>query len=421
MGLARMGAAIVLVLSLTSAARAADLYSTSFEFAQGFTTGLLLDDGFRTTANPGQGGWYGEDYNTEQIATFTGEISTEQAHTGTQSLRIGAELPDTTPTTFNTYKLYSHDFTKHTSGVVTAEWWYYLESLVTGVGGGADTNNVWFILGDRDNGVVLNGVQTNFGGSILSPNALVVSTGEEPKKKISHTNIAAAGVWRGLKMETNIDTRRFDLYAKDDSETEWTKSAENFNWWKQHAGPPNSLGTVSIYQISPGSSTGSFSNPEFGAYVDDISITVALGGDYDGDGDADADDIDLMLANLTGSDVFNEDYDLDGDFDADQADLIKYIRDIIHTEFGDWNLDGSVDLADFNLWLNSDGTGGWTEGDGNGDGSNDLADFNMWLGESPPPTAPQAVLTPEPASLALLGLGGLALLGRRRVRQRPRR
>ena len=124
-----------------------------------------------------------------------------------------------------------------------------------------------------------------------------------------------------------------------------------------------------------------------------------------------------MLANLTGANVYNEDYDLDGDFDADQDDLIKYIRDIMNTEFGDWNLDGAVDLADFNLWLGSDGTGGWAEGDGNGDGSNDLLDFNMWLGESPP-TGPGVVLSPEPASVALLGLGGLLTLRRQRRTRR---
>ena len=87
--------------------------------------------------------------------------------------------------------------------------------------------------------------------------------------------------------------------------------------------------------------------------------------------------------------------------------------------------DASVDLADFNDWLSSAPGAGWAGGDFNGDGTQDLADFNTWL-TTDIPTAPNALLTPEPSTLALLGLGGLLALRRRlsgdqgqRQRDRP--
>ena len=411
MGLARMGAAIVLALSLTSAARAADLYSTSFEFAQGFTTGLLLDDGFRTTANPGQGGWYGEDLASQAIQTSNANISTDYAHTGTQSLRLGNEVEDVPPAgSHNTYKLYSHDFPAVSSGMLTTEVWYFLENVDTT--SSADTNVVLMIFGNRDEKLVLNGVSSSFGGNptLLSPDNLVVATATSTGFAVDYTGIAGAGAWKGLKIGMNMDAKMWTIQANLEDGLGWVEILSDEPWDTNLI--PSSIATFSVYQLSPGQGTSSFNNPNFGAYVDDISITGVAGFDFDGDGDCDAADIDVLLANLTGSDVYNEVYDLDGDFDADHNDLIKFVREIKESEFGDWNLDGSVDLADFNLWLDSDGSGGWAEGDGNGDESNDLADFNMWLGESPPTTAPQAFLSPEPATLLLFGAAALLALRR---------
>ena len=79
----------------------------------------------------------------------------------------------------------------------------------------------------------------------------------------------------------------------------------------------------------------------------------------------------------------------------------------------------SVDLADFNAWLTGGPGDGWAGGDFNGEGSIDLADFNIWLTTIPPtlplgPVAPLAVSTPEPGTAALLVIGSLLILRRRR-------
>ncbi|HUO09359.1 MAG TPA: PEP-CTERM sorting domain-containing protein [Phycisphaerae bacterium] len=94
---------------------------------------------------------------------------------------------------------------------------------------------------------------------------------------------------------------------------------------------------------------------------------------------------------------------------------------------GDANIDGHVDLADLSTVLNNFGTAtlAWTSGNFDGAPTIDLTDLSGVLnnfGLSNPKASDQPILasasaaisTPEPASLAVPGLGAVAMLSRRR-------
>ena len=102
-----------------------------------------------------------------------------------------------------------------------------------------------------------------------------------------------------------------------------------------------------------------------------------------------------------------------------QEDVTYELRTYFHTNYGDANLDGKTDFLDFQVlldhWQAAGPNIGWAQGDFNGDYTVDFLDFQKLLDYWNPGGwnfAPAQ--TPEPASLSLILLGGLALLRRSR-------
>jgi hypothetical protein len=176
--------------------------------------------------------------------------------------------------------------------------------------------------------------------------------------------------------------------------------------------------TFVIYHTSP-VEAGSISfaiNQGVSGVVDGPSAFVAVTGDFDGDGDVDADDVDILYANLGGDPGT---YDLTDDGVVDQDDVDEWVFNIvpigenIGTVYGDFNLDGEVNAGDLALLATNyglAGTWGWATGDGNGDGNVDAGD----LAQLATNYGTVVHTVPEPVTMSLLALGGVALLRRRK-------
>ncbi len=161
--------------------------------------------------------------------------------------------------------------------------------------------------------------------------------------------------------------------------------------------------------------TGIMADGSQGAYL----LTPAdsgLSGDFDGDGDVDADDLDLLFANVGGTDLA---FDLDGDGDVDSDDVDEWvfntvpIGENVGTVYGDFNLDGAVDAGDLALLgtnFGAAGSFGWADGDANGDGVVDAGDLALLGSNFGTVVHP----VPEPVTMSLLAIGGAALLRRKK-------
>ena len=152
-----------------------------------------------------------------------------------------------------------------------------------------------------------------------------------------------------------------------------------------------------------------------------VNLDVALPfppGDTSHDGLLNSLDIDAIYHNF-GAPATSQ-WKVDGDGNVvGQGDVTFELRTYFHTNYGDANLDTKTDFLDFQVLLDHwQATGpniGWQQGDFNGDYTVDFLDFQKLLDYWNPGGwnfAPAQ--TPEPASLSLILLGGLALLRRSR-------
>ncbi len=163
-----------------------------------------------------------------------------------------------------------------------------------------------------------------------------------------------------------------------------------------------------------------------------------LYGDVDDDGDVDGDDIDLMGDYIrTGNAPTAGNYDLsddgvtggtNGTIDINDLDyLVRYLvqtsavdgdgNPIRGTQYGDFNLDGEIELGDLSRLGTYYGVGDkWAEGNANRhlDEDIELGDLTI-LGTYYGASNGGVDAIPEPMTMSLLAVGGLAILRRRRA------
>ncbi len=152
-----------------------------------------------------------------------------------------------------------------------------------------------------------------------------------------------------------------------------------------------------------------------------VTAVATLTVDFDGNGDVDAADVDSLIMEIAAG-MNTDTYDLSGDGLVDRRDLTHWLSAAAnHNGFseaylsGDSNLDGTVDNVDLNnlalTWRQDIPL--WSGGDFTADGNVGAADLNElalnWQKSIPLAASP----VPEPSTLLLTSVIGIALLWRR--------
>lgn len=142
-------------------------------------------------------------------------------------------------------------------------------------------------------------------------------------------------------------------------------------------------------------------------------------GDYNSNGEIDAGDLDVHAQLVRDN---NPAGDLNGDGTTNAADRAAWIATIQKSWVGDSNFDGQFNSSDFVAVFTAGKyetgeTATYVEGDWNGDSLFNSSDFVVAFsagGYEMGPLPAASAVVPEPASIALAGLGFFGLLRRRR-------